>query len=173
MNILTGLLNKIASPVYAATSIPSPTILIQPGFEIPTLTAILTFLVRAFFTVAALIALLFLLLGAFAWITSGGDKDAVKKAQDKIQSAIVGLILIVAVLAIMMTLEVIVFKKTICVGLTCEVSIPGLLNPCPNGKKLNPWWDSVKNKAIPIVTDQDYCLRSVNVSRDECRHCVP
>lgn len=48
------------------------------------------------FGVALLIVLAMLVWGAFEWITSGGDKDSVAKARNRIISALVGL----AVLAV-------------------------------------------------------------------------
>ena len=39
------------------------------GFEIPTFGEILTFIIRLFFVLAGIAALLYLLLGAFTWIT--------------------------------------------------------------------------------------------------------
>lgn len=103
--------------------------LITTGFATPpSLTDLLSFFVKFFFVVAGLIALLYLLLGAFAWITSGGEKEAVKKAQDKIQAAVIGLVLIVGVLAIVATLERYVFSGKLCLGITCTIKIPSLVN---------------------------------------------
>lgn len=99
------------------------------GFRIPSLSEILTFTIRAFFIIAGLVALIFLLLGALSWITSGGDKESISKAQSKITSAIVGVILIVVVLAIIVTLEQIVFARRLCLGLSCPITIPSLLKP--------------------------------------------
>lgn len=99
------------------------------GFQIPTLTDVLTFMIRMFFAVAGIIALLYLLLGALAWITSGGNKESVEKARDKIQNAIVGLLLIVLVLALMWTLEQVVFAKAICFGISCPMTLPTLIKP--------------------------------------------
>jgi len=97
------------------------------GFKIPSLGDILTFIIRAFFVIAGLAALLYLLLGALAWITSGGDKEAITAAQQKIQAAVIGMILIVAVLAIIWTLEQVVFNRRICLGLSCPLTLPGLV----------------------------------------------
>ncbi|MDA1316632.1 MAG: hypothetical protein O3B87_01255, partial [bacterium] len=69
----------------------------------------------------------YMLLGAFAWVTSGGDKDAITAARDKIQAAVVGMILLVAVLAVIWTLEQVIFKRRICLGLSCSVTLPGLI----------------------------------------------
>ncbi len=44
-------------------------------------------------TLAALLALIFLIWGGFKWITSGGDKAKVEAARNTIIAAIVGLIL--------------------------------------------------------------------------------
>jgi len=97
------------------------------GFGIPTIGGLLTFIVKAFFVVAGVLALVYLLLGALAWITSGGDKAGVEKARDKIQAAIVGILMIVVVLAIVWTLEQVVFGGKICFGLSCPLSLPTLL----------------------------------------------
>jgi hypothetical protein len=56
--------------------------------------------IQLFFFVAALATLLYMMLGAFDWITSSGDKEKLSKAQNKIQSAAIGLVLIVVVLVI-------------------------------------------------------------------------
>ncbi len=97
------------------------------GFNIPSLGDILTFVIRAFFVFAGLAALFYMLLGAFAWVTSGGDSDAVSAAQGKIQAAVVGMLIIVGVLAIIWTLEQVIFNRRICLGLSCPLTLPGLI----------------------------------------------
>ena len=104
------------------------------GFQIPSLGDILTFIIRAFFVIAGLAALLYLLLGALAWITSGGDKEAITAAQQKIQAAVIGMILIVAVLAIIWTLEQVIFNRRICLVLSCPLTLPGVIEPKPDAK---------------------------------------
>ncbi|QQS44290.1 hypothetical protein IPM65_01685 [Candidatus Roizmanbacteria bacterium] len=99
------------------------------GFAIPTLSDLLTFAIRIFFVIAGLAALFYMLIGAFAWVTSGGDKDAVTAAREKIQSAIIGLIMMVVVLAIVWTLEQVVFKRRICLGVSCPLTLPSLIEP--------------------------------------------
>ena len=101
------------------------------GFGIPTLAEILTFLIRLIFVAGGLAALVMLLLGALAWITSGGEKEKTKAAQDKIQAAVIGVILIAVVLAVVVTLEQVVFAGNICLGLSCGITIPALLKPAP------------------------------------------
>jgi len=103
--------------------------IIDVGWKIPTLAAVLGFVIKTFFIISGLAAILFLVLGAFAWITSGGDKEKVSKAQEKIQSAIVGLIILVAVIAVIATIEQAVFKEAVCLGLTCDLKFPSLISP--------------------------------------------
>ncbi|PIQ73518.1 hypothetical protein COV58_02125 [Candidatus Roizmanbacteria bacterium CG11_big_fil_rev_8_21_14_0_20_36_8] len=99
------------------------------GFKVPTLGDILTFAIRIFFVVAGLTTLFYLLRGALGWITSGGDKDSVSEARQRIQAAIIGLILVVAVLAIVWTIEQVIFDRKICFGLSCPLTLPALLEP--------------------------------------------
>lgn len=51
--------------------------------------------------VAALFVFLYLLLGAFKWITSGGDKGKIEQARNHITSAVIGLIILAASYAIL------------------------------------------------------------------------
>lgn len=99
------------------------------NFKIPTLAEIITFVLRSFFIVAGLAALIYLILGAFAWVTSGGDKENVSKAQQKIQAAIVGLIVLIVVLAVIVLIEQVIFNQKICFGLTCDINFGNLLQP--------------------------------------------
>lgn len=100
---------------------------ISLGFSVPGFSAILGFAIRLFFTVAGLAALFFLLIGAFRWITSGGDKEAVSGARDQIIQAAIGAILIVVVLSIIVILETLVFRQQVCFGLSCPVTIGALV----------------------------------------------
>ena len=99
----------------------------QLDFAIPSLGTILGYVVKFFFIFAGLAAMLYLILGAFSWITSGGDKDAVHKAQQKIQAAVVGLIVLVFVLALAVTIEQVIFNGTVCLGFTCDINFGNLL----------------------------------------------
>ena len=99
------------------------------GFKVPNITDILTFVFRFFFIIAGLIAIIYLLLGALGWITSGGNKESVDKAREKIQAAIVGLIVIFAVLAIIVVVENVFFPPGQGLGLSKPISFPGLIEP--------------------------------------------
>ena len=127
---ILGLCAFLLVPVSAhAVTAVNGDLSVNLGWTIPSLGGILTFIIRLFFVVAGLAALFFLLLGALAWVTSGGSKDAVEGAQKKIIAAVVGVVLIVVVLSVIVTLEQIVFQCAICFGLSCEVTIPSILSP--------------------------------------------
>lgn len=127
MKIINFLSNLFVQKVYADDKGD----IVLP-FENPTLGKVLSFAIQTLFTVAGLAALLYLILGALSWVTSGGDKEKVDKAQHKIQAAVIGLIVIVAVVALAITLETVVFNKTICLGFTCEISFGELLKQNPD-----------------------------------------
>ena len=82
---------------------------------------------RFFFIIAGLVALLYLLLGALSWITSGGNKESVDKAREKIQAAVVGLILIFVVLALVIVIETVFFIPGEGLGISKPIHFPGLV----------------------------------------------
>ena len=126
MNLLNSffyaLNSLLVKSVYAATPVPASGTVFQE-IGIPTFQELITWLVRLFFFIAGLAALIFLILGALSWITSSGDKEKVETAQKKIQAAVIGLIVLVAVLSLVGVLEQIVFGGKICLGLTCPINI--------------------------------------------------
>lgn len=60
----------------------------------------IAFGIRTFIIIAGLFMLLYLLWGALDWITSGGEKEKITKAQNKITNAVIGMVLIFAIFAI-------------------------------------------------------------------------
>lgn len=62
---------------------------------------IISGIIGGMFIVAFFIALIYLITGAFHWITSGGDKNNLEAARNKITHAIVGLIIVGAAWSIM------------------------------------------------------------------------
>lgn len=130
MKILTFLKNLVIKPVSAV----DPTITggsITLPFANPSLGDVLSFAIKTLFTIAGLAALLYLIMGALSWVTSGGDKEKVDKAQQKIQAAVIGLIVLVAVVALAITLEQVVFNESVCLGFTCPVQFGTLLKKAP------------------------------------------
>jgi len=96
------------------------------GWTIPSIADLLTFFIRIFFITAGLTGLLFLLTGALQWITSGGNKENVDKARERIQQAVIGVILIVAVLVIVVLIEQVVFGGKFCFGISCAIDFKSL-----------------------------------------------
>lgn len=62
-------------------------------------------LITLFFIVATIAALFVLLVGGIRWITSGGDKEAVAKAQETITAGVIGLVIVFSVYAIIRLIE--------------------------------------------------------------------
>lgn len=76
---------------FAANTVTPPT-----GFITTDLGTLITWILNIVFVIGAIIALFYLIWGAFNWITSGGDKGKTADARNKIIAAIVGLILLAA-----------------------------------------------------------------------------
>lgn len=124
MNILNSLNALLVKTAYAAVSTTKD---VDLGWTIPSLADIISFALRFLFIVAGFIALIYLVLGALAWVTSSGNKENVSKAQEKIQAAILGLVVMVAVIVIVGALEQFVFSEKLCLGLTCAIELPPLI----------------------------------------------
>ena len=88
----------IASPAFATHNVLHAGIKTPPGSTvIPPETSIgqiVSFLVAFIIVIAFLAALLYIVIGALQWITSGGDKQKVADARNHIIAAIIGLIVI-------------------------------------------------------------------------------
>lgn len=86
----------VVSPAFAdvldaGIKTPPGTTVISPDTSIG---SIVSFLVAFIIVVAFLAALLFIVIGAIQWITSGGDKQRVADARNHIIAAVIGLIII-------------------------------------------------------------------------------
>lgn len=79
---------------------PPPAMNIGGGDPFLGVSKIFSFGLRMVIIVAGFFLLVYLFWGAFDWITSSGEKEKVTKAQQKITGAIIGLLLIFAVLTI-------------------------------------------------------------------------
>lgn len=93
------------------------------------ISAILTNAIRLVFVIAVLAVLVYLIWGAFQWITSGGDKEAVSKARGRITAALIGL----AILALSFLILVVV-GQILGLNILSITSIPTLvptLTPTP------------------------------------------
>ncbi len=64
------------------------------------LSKLISFGIRLFIIIAGMFLLLYLLWGTFDWITSGGEKEKITKAQNKITNALIGMVLVFAILVV-------------------------------------------------------------------------
>jgi len=67
-----------------------------------------------------------LLLGGFEWVSSGGDDKKLSSARGKIINAIIGLVVMVAVLTLVILLEQVVFGGKVCLGISCPINMGDL-----------------------------------------------
>jgi hypothetical protein len=94
--LLTGGLIYAATPATSKTpefsvGIVAPAQGIDPQTRLGT---IISNVLTIVFSVAALMVLIMLIIGAFNWITSGGEKEKIGKARDRIINALIGLALL-------------------------------------------------------------------------------
>jgi hypothetical protein len=75
---------------------------VQDAAQLPTgnLFGIIGAAIATILTVLGVLLVLYILWAGFIWMTSQGEKDKVKKAQDMIKNAIIGLVVIFAAYAI-------------------------------------------------------------------------
>lgn len=110
---------------------------INVWFCIPTLGDLIGNLIRIIFFIAGLMALFMLLLGAFEWVASGGDEKKLQSARTRIISAVVGLVVMVAVMTLVILIEQIIFGGKVCLGISCPLNVGKLAiieNNSPGGR---------------------------------------
>lgn len=61
-----------------------------------TIASLIASLINGAILISALAVLLYLILGGFQWLTSGGDKGKTESARNKITSALIGLLIVIA-----------------------------------------------------------------------------
>jgi amino acid transporter len=66
----------------------TPTQGINPNANV---SVVITNILTIIFMVSILLVLFFLIIGAFKWITSGGEKEKIKEARETIVNALIGL----------------------------------------------------------------------------------
>lgn len=83
------------------------------------------YLWRAAITFGSLAVIVYFLLGAFTWITSGGDQSKVEDARNKITNAVIGLVLLVSSFVLLSFLSKILFGGEFDL---LKLTIPGVNN---------------------------------------------
>lgn len=92
----------MASNAMATVSI--GTVTTPAGGYATNLGGVINSLLTIVMALAALAVFIYLIWGAFEWITSGGDKGKTESARNKITAAVIGLIVLAASYAILMLL---------------------------------------------------------------------
>lgn len=80
--------------------------------------------IQLFFLVAAVATMIYLFWGAFDWISSSGEKEKLLKAQNKIMSAVIGLVLIVVVFVLFNVIMGTVLGGKFGIGNNLEFTLP-------------------------------------------------
>lgn len=96
------------------------------GLPVVSFGTLLGFVIRMFFVVAGIAALMYALIGGLDWVTSQGEKEKIDAAREKITAAIIGIFVLILVLTIMWMLEQVVFNRTLCFGISCDIILPSL-----------------------------------------------
>lgn len=91
---LTAIYQVITNPVLPST--------VGAGEGEPIVGRIISAVIGIFLIGGFVLALFHIIFGAISWITAGGDKNRLQSAQERITSAIIGLILLAAIWAIML-----------------------------------------------------------------------
>ncbi len=81
-------------------------------------------IITAVMAIAVLAAFIFIVMGAFEWITSGGEKGNVEKARNKITGAIIGLIILAATFVIIILVQNFLGVQVFTFGAPAPVSTP-------------------------------------------------
>lgn len=123
-----------AVTVFAQTGIP---IQINPSRQgvdpFTTLGNLLSNILTIVFVLAAIIVLFMLIIGAFQWITSGGDKEGVGKARDRITHALIGLAILALAFLIMQ-----VVGQIVGISILDMKALPTLGQKCPVNQVFDP-----------------------------------
>jgi len=109
--------------------------------------------IQTFVLFAAFAALIYLLWGASLWITSGGEQEKLEKARLQMTHAVLGIILLIAVLGIF----------TVITG-----DILGVIRRDEQGN----WRFEIQTVNSCIVTGQT-CVQSSSVCCDSTKTCIP
>lgn len=76
------------------------------------LSVLLGALINLMVVITGITALVYMLWGALSWVTSGGDKEKLQKAQGRIRSAVIGIIMVIVVLVIFNVIFSLVFPNS-------------------------------------------------------------
>ncbi len=90
--------------------------------------------IRTAFIIAGLTCLIFMLWGAIAWITSGGEQEKLQKAQARIRNAVIGMIMVVLMFGLFIVIFGLVLNNRIIDTQNgFRFQVPSVNPSCPPG----------------------------------------
>ncbi|GIK84475.1 MAG: hypothetical protein BroJett025_10970 [Patescibacteria group bacterium] len=98
-------------------------------------------------TIASIMVLIMFLWGGLEWITAGGDKSKIEKARNRITQSFIGMIVLAAMLALFMLLQLFLdFEVFTFGGGSSNTSTP----PSVPGNPSQPGWPGAPGGNIPL-----------------------
>lgn len=94
LTFITSAIISFLTPVRALAQSPGVVNIIPPSQGFKSITNFISNALVIALALGILVVLVMLILGAFEWITSGGDKEAVGKARSRILNALIGLVVL-------------------------------------------------------------------------------
>lgn len=103
--LTTGMVTAVTALTLAAGNVQAQMDILPSNDQIEaggnlTLASLIASLINAAILISALAVLIYLILGGFQWLTSGGDKGKTEQARNKITSALIGLLIVLGSWAI-------------------------------------------------------------------------
>ena len=123
--ILLTLAFLVIVPVVLADTTTTINIVKPTGAIDASLQNVINNALKIVFAVAGFLVLVFLIMGAFQWMMSGGEKEAVGRARSRITHALIGLAILVLAFVIASVIQSLVGIDIL------KIELPNLSNPVP------------------------------------------
>jgi cytochrome bd-type quinol oxidase subunit 2 len=98
MHHLAQLINPVIKPIVGNIDA-------MTGGPAGTVSTFITNLITVFMSLGGLYFFVMLIMGGYAYITAGSDKEGVQKATEKIKNALIGIVILLSVYTIMWVVE--------------------------------------------------------------------
>lgn len=85
----------VALPLVAGAQFRQPTAAGEPIPNVSDATTIITRVIQVLLAIAGLVAVIFLIVGGFRYITAGGNEETAESAKKTILNAIIGIVVII------------------------------------------------------------------------------
>ena len=98
--IIPGFSAKAASSTLTTITGPAEVMLSQSGLNSFSLGMVIAFVLQAVLSLLGIIFLVIIVFAGYRWMTAAGNEESIKKAQEAIKRAIIGLIIVLMAYAI-------------------------------------------------------------------------